>query len=254
MAGRKPDLHGERRNPLHRIWPIRAADPATVGEGGENPDAVITLDLLPEWEKALFSFLLERRGNLGTSHAQIFSHRRRPQKIGPALHQALLTDKFKPAKADSLSDGELAAIAAALKGFPLPTAGTLGWRHSQVTAGSIDCAGFCPRSHWKANEPRGSSPPGRFSTLTETAAASICNGPGLPDVWPPPSAASGLLTRAAGKPPSQQCNPNDPIKNCACNARALQTQSFRYTYRGLSQSKQAGPRFAVLVFRICRIL
>lgn len=101
----------------------------------QNPDSLITLDLLPEIDrKELFELLKKRRTaarNLETYFIGMVN-----KKVGMAVMKYANVLPYART-ADTISDEEVKRLCDALKGFSLKACGTMSWNNAQVTAGGI---------------------------------------------------------------------------------------------------------------------
>lgn len=115
---------------------------------GENRGQMLCvhLDFMPDFdEEAVQAMIRERRDRLGHLSLEYFLIGIVNKKAGMLLIKHTL-NRSLASFAETLTDAECRDIAAALKRFSLPVAGTLGWKHSQVTAGGIATAAFDPQT------------------------------------------------------------------------------------------------------------
>jgi predicted Rossmann fold flavoprotein len=150
----------------------------TVSTGGEG--LVCALDFFPDWEpRDVLDWLRLRREAMGTHEASTLLVGSCHTRLGQMLCKSA---GFTSQRAADLTDGDLERIARQVKRFALPITGTCGFDQAQVTAGCGRRNSI--RKRWKAVSFRGCTPAARCWTWTATAAASTCNGPGHPGIWP----------------------------------------------------------------------
>jgi hypothetical protein len=105
-------------------------------------DFTLEIDFLPSFTKEdLLDLLNERRVILASCSLEYYLTGLVQKKVGQLLLKEALHSKLSR-EVNRLEDSELEKICHALKGFPLPVVGTLGWKQSQVTAGGIDVGDF----------------------------------------------------------------------------------------------------------------
>ena len=112
---------------------------ATGGEG-----LTLHIRLLEMEEAALLSLLREQKRRFGALPASELFTGMLHNRLGrmAVKYAGLAPDRA----ADSLTEGELHALAAACLDFRLPVRGTEDFDHAQVTAGGIRTAGFNPKT------------------------------------------------------------------------------------------------------------
>lgn len=105
-------------------------------------DMRVVLDFLPEFrEDQLRHHLWERRENLAHLTLEYYLAGLVNKKVGQLLLKRRLASPLSRPVV-SLTESELAAVAATLKGLSLSVTGTVGWKQAQVTAGGIDTRDF----------------------------------------------------------------------------------------------------------------
>jgi predicted Rossmann fold flavoprotein len=116
------------------------------------PRFTLMADFLPSFTEAeLWNMLLARRENLKDVTCEYFLSGLLQKKIGQCVVKR--AGSALSYKAGGLRDGELSAIAALCKAFPIEITGTTGFTNAQATAGGADLSEFtetmesrlCPR-------------------------------------------------------------------------------------------------------------
>ena len=100
------------------------------------------IDFLPDLDEAqTLAFLREARKRGGSRPTEQLLLGAVHSRIGQAILRDTLHRKLT-APCGTLTDGELHALAKALKAFPLTVRGTKGFADAQVTAGGLDVTEF----------------------------------------------------------------------------------------------------------------
>ena len=100
------------------------------------------IDFLPDMDEAqTVAFLREAKTRGGSRPIEQLLTGAVHSRIGQVLVRDTLRRKLT-APCDTLTDGELRALAKALKAFPLTVRGTKGFADAQVTAGGLDVSAF----------------------------------------------------------------------------------------------------------------